>query len=149
MDQKLTIRKDAGLRSEESRRLETRRILTLHFLHEMDYEAIGEIMGLPSAEVCSCCTNFARVFTNKQAIMDVVKTLDEQENGACAKNSNEDEVADRQPTPAEYREVLRRLKELQSRLKEAELRADAYDEMINVAEAMFEIPIRKKAGAKQ
>jgi transposase len=38
---------------------------------------------------------------------------------------------------------------LQAQLKEAKLRADAYDEMINVAESKFKISIRKKAGAKR
>jgi F0F1-type ATP synthase membrane subunit b/b' len=35
-----------------------------------------------------------------------------------------------------------------SRLQ-SELRADVYNEMINIAEATFKIPIRKKSGAKQ
>lgn len=39
--------------------------------------------------------------------------------------------------------------ELTKQLRYEKMRADAYDEMINVAEAMFEIPIRKKAGAKR
>jgi hypothetical protein len=38
---------------------------------------------------------------------------------------------------------------LQSELKGERLRADAYDEMINVAESKFNISIRKKAGAKR
>lgn len=38
---------------------------------------------------------------------------------------------------------------LKAELKHESLRADAFDEMINVAEGMFNIPIRKKAGAKQ
>jgi len=38
---------------------------------------------------------------------------------------------------------------LQAQVKQASLRADAYDEMINVAESKFNIAIRKKAGAKQ
>jgi hypothetical protein len=38
---------------------------------------------------------------------------------------------------------------LQSQLKHERLCAEAYDEMINVAESMFNIPIRKKAGAKR
>ena len=38
---------------------------------------------------------------------------------------------------------------LQAQLKQESLRADAYDEMINVAESRFNITIRKKAGAKQ
>lgn len=42
-----------------------------------------------------------------------------------------------------------RIRELEAALRKAELRADLYDEMINVAEAKFKISIRKKAGAKQ
>jgi transposase len=38
---------------------------------------------------------------------------------------------------------------LQSQLKKERLRADAYDELINVAETKFKIAIRKKVGAKQ
>jgi len=38
---------------------------------------------------------------------------------------------------------------LQAQLKAEKLRADAYDEMINVAESKFKIAIRKKAGAKR
>jgi hypothetical protein len=38
---------------------------------------------------------------------------------------------------------------LREELKYQRLRADAYDEMINVAEEQFDIKIRKKAGAKQ
>ena len=42
-----------------------------------------------------------------------------------------------------------RIKELESQLKHERLRADFYNEMIDVAEAKFNIPIRKKAGAKR
>ena len=42
-----------------------------------------------------------------------------------------------------------RIAELEAMLRKAELARDAYDEMINVAEAKFNIPIRKKAGAKR
>lgn len=38
---------------------------------------------------------------------------------------------------------------LRAKLLEARLRADLLDEIINVAEAQFKLPIRKKAGAKQ
>jgi transposase len=38
---------------------------------------------------------------------------------------------------------------LQAQLKEERLRADAYDEMIQVAESKFKIAIRKKAGVKR
>lgn len=38
---------------------------------------------------------------------------------------------------------------LRSELKHEKMRAHAYDTMIDVAEEMFNIPIRKKAGTKQ
>jgi hypothetical protein len=58
------------------------------------------------------------------------------------------------PVPAgtqanEVRTLQAEVSRLQSQLKEANLRADAYDEMINVAESRFKIAIRKKAGSKR
>lgn len=38
---------------------------------------------------------------------------------------------------------------LRAELLDARLRADLLDEIINIAEAQFKLPIRKKAGAKQ
>jgi len=49
----------------------------------------------------------------------------------------------------EIAKLQARVKELEAQLLRAEIKAEAYDEMINVAEAKFRIPIRKKAGAKQ
>lgn len=49
----------------------------------------------------------------------------------------------------EVAKLQERVKELEAQLLRAEIKAEAYDEMINVAEAKFRIPIRKKAGAKQ
>ena len=50
-------------------------------------------------------------------------------------------------------EEIKALKEelgrLRVELQKAELRADFYDEMINVAEKLFNIPIRKKVGVKR
>lgn len=49
----------------------------------------------------------------------------------------------------DVRALQKRVKELEAQLFKSEIKAEAYDEMINVAEAKFNIPIRKKAGAKQ
>ena len=49
----------------------------------------------------------------------------------------------------EIAKLQARVKELEAQLLHAEIKAEAYDEMINVVEAKFRIPIRKKAGAKQ
>lgn len=55
-----------------------------------------------------------------------------------------------EPPSCEETEALRRrIKELESRLLESEIKAEAYDEMINVAESKFGIAIRKRAGAKR
>jgi hypothetical protein len=52
--------------------------------------------------------------------------------------------------PADDIEALRsEVARLQKQLDYERMRADAYDEMINVAEAKFKIPVRKKAGAKR
>lgn len=51
--------------------------------------------------------------------------------------------------PRDVRELQAELKKLRAQLNKAEIKAEAYDELINVAEAKFNIRIRKKAGAKQ
>ncbi len=59
-----------------------------------------------------------------------------------------------QSTPAassadDVKSLQSELFRLQSQLKQEMFRADAYDEMIQVAEAKFNISIRKKVGAKR
>ena len=49
----------------------------------------------------------------------------------------------------EVENLKKRIKELEAQLRQAEIKAEFYDEMINVAEAKLKIPIRKKAGDKQ
>ena len=51
--------------------------------------------------------------------------------------------------PTGVQELQKEVLELRKQLAEEKLRADAYDEMINVAEGKFNIRIRKKVGAKQ
>ena len=45
--------------------------------------------------------------------------------------------------------LQKKVADLEKQLKYQEMRADAYDTMIDIAEKKFNIPIRKKAGAKQ
>ena len=52
-------------------------------------------------------------------------------------------------TSTEVQDLQKKIKELEAQLLHAQIKAEFYDEMINVAEAKFKIPIRKKAGAKQ
>ena len=63
-----------------------------------------------------------------------------------------EELPMKSTNPKERDEILALKRQLQQQsleLKKEKMRADFYDEMINVAEEMFNIPIRKKAGTKQ
>lgn len=63
-----------------------------------------------------------------------------------------EEIPMNSPTSKERDEILALKRQLQQQsleLKKEKMRADFYEEMINVAEEMFNIPIRKKVGTKQ
>ena len=49
----------------------------------------------------------------------------------------------------DVKELQKKIKELEAQLLAAEVKAEAYDKMIEIAEARFGIPIRKKSGVKQ
>ena len=53
------------------------------------------------------------------------------------------------PSVHTAKELESEISRLKAQLAQAEFRADAYDEMINVAESKFNISIRKKAGVKR
>ena len=53
------------------------------------------------------------------------------------------------PIPSDLNSLKAEVARLRKALKEESMRADLYNEMINVAEEQFKIPIRKKAGTKQ
>ena len=54
-----------------------------------------------------------------------------------------------QPQSEQDKALKKRVNELEDRLLQAEIKTEAYDEMIKIAEARYRIPIRKKTGAKQ
>ena len=60
----------------------------------------------------------------------------------------EEEMA-RKSKEEQIKELKAQLKQKEKELELEKLRAHAYDKMIDVAEEMFNIPIRKKAGTKQ
>lgn len=78
-------------------------------------------------------------------------------NFVTSKNKNAKAMTKRktQPLPSaksqarDAKSQEKKIKELEAQLCQETLRADFYDEMINVAEAKFNIPIRKKAGTKR
>ena len=75
-----------------------------------------------------------------------------EERGKISRTDDMRKLQKTASSPSENDEIARlqqRVKELEAQLLRAEIKAEAYDEMINVAEAKFRIPIRKKAGAKR
>lgn len=53
------------------------------------------------------------------------------------------------PSSEEIASLKSEILRLKKELRDAQMHAHAYDTMIDVAEEMFNIPIRKKAGTKQ
>ena len=53
------------------------------------------------------------------------------------------------PVPGDLESLKAEVARLRKALKEESMRADLYNEIINVAEEQFKIPIRKKAGTRQ
>ena len=72
----------------------------------------------------------------------------QEEPPVMARKSKKD--AQTQPeVPDDVIALQKEIKDLRAQLTKAEIKAEAFDELINVAEAQFGIQIRKKAGAKQ
>ena len=100
----------------------------------MGSERISRIIPVPSETIRRWIIKFAPETRNTPAAM---KTQQPQSTPTPVRNS------------ADVKDLEKRVKELEAKLLKAEIKAEAYDEMINVAETKFNIPIRKKAGAKQ
>lgn len=65
------------------------------------------------------------------------------------KTLREKHVRDSVSLPSDIEALQAEILRLKSELTKAEIKAEAYDEMINVAESELGISIRKKSGAKQ
>lgn len=49
----------------------------------------------------------------------------------------------------QYHELKKRLAAMEQELHEAKMAAAAYNKMIDIAERLYKIPVRKKSGPKQ
>ena len=109
-------------------------VIRLHYKEGYGPERISNLLPIGHSTVSRWIAIFAKEGVNVSGTNDMQKP---QEN-TSSQVPNED-VA----------KLQARVKELEAQLLRAEIKAEAYEEMINVAEAKFRIPIRKKAGAKQ
>lgn len=114
-------------------------ILILHYKLKKSIQSISYILSMEESEVGRIIANFAEQFSNIDNLNNVIECLIKMKKRAKA---NEAEVVESQSSKDQE------IAELKRRLKETEIKAEAYLEMIKVAERVFNIPIRKKYGAK-
>ena len=111
--------------------------IRLHFELGYGEDRIAEILPIGHTTAWRWFRKFAAENKGKKTAM--ARTKKEK---PTPKASDEEAKDDIQALKAE-------LSAMKAKLKQAEMRADLYDEMINVAEKKFKVEIRKKAGAKR
>ena len=100
----------------------------------LSYERISKIYPVPAETIRRWCIKFAPELSGNLVMSKISST-------SISPKEKE--------TGSDRKALEQRIKELEAQLKDESIRADFYNEMINVAEAKFNIPIRKKAGTKQ
>ena len=103
----------------------------------MGYGRISKIIPVPEETIRRWCIKFA---PTTQQVHSTMK--ESAQTKVCETNQQH-------LLPDDVLSLQAELKRLRAQLVDAEIKAEAYDELINVAEAKFGIRIRKKAGAKQ
>lgn len=110
-------------------------VIKLHYEEGLSEEKISRILPIGH----TTASRWIAIFADEQC-------KEGKSMGIPSKHKTSD------PSTSESKDVKAleaRIKQLERQLEMAELKAEFYDEMINVAEAKFNIPIRKKAGTKQ
>lgn len=110
-------------------------VMYLRFRENMGTTQISEVLGISRRTIYRWLRTFAS--ENPKTVSKMREIRKKPVSAQPCVDSN-----DIQSLQAE-------IQRLKLKLAQESLRADAYDEMINVAEKQFNIQIRKKAGAKQ
>lgn len=114
-------------------------VLLLHFKSKLSIESIANIFSMDKSAVEKIISKFAEQFSTEYNLMNVVDALAKMKK----KNSR------RQPEcKAQEKTQEAEIADLRRQLTEAQIKAEAYQEMISLAEQIYKIPIRKKFGAK-
>jgi hypothetical protein len=116
------------------------------FREKRKAEFYDEVIRLHQEEHLRPCIIAEKLSLKKSTVSFWIRTFAEQ---TAIENMKRDLQIPSNSLPTEVQELQKEVLELRKRLVQEKLRADAYDEMINVAEGKFKIKIRKKVGAKQ
>ena len=115
-------------------------VLRLHELG-LSTRAISKKIGISKSTIHNWCSKFAAELTIND--MSRKKSKPTRYIATSAPQNVENIQSSIPETDAQ------KIARLERELRNAQLRADFYEEMVNVAEEQFNISIRKKAGAKR
>lgn len=108
------------------------------------YREISERTGVPSATVWRRITKFAG-----NNMSEMKKPKRKPGRMTCTRAPEYKPSSPAEGSPVRQETDKEKIARLERELREARMRADLYNEIINVAEKKFDIQIRKKAGTKQ
>lgn len=118
---------------------QTSDVLLLYYKSKLSMDSIANIFSMDKSEVEQTITNFAVQFSTEDNLMNVVDALAKMKKKNSRRNSDGQSAE-----TAQSKEIA----DLRRQLTEAQIKAEAYQEMISLAEKIYKIPIRKKFGAK-
>lgn len=116
-------------------------VLELYWQKGMSSEKISRYLGLGHTTVWRWISIFAG--ENPQTPPDMSKETPTQPPQSIAAQNATDSKS------PEIQALEREIARLQAELERAEIKAELYNRMIDLAEEKFNIPVRKKSGAKQ
>ena len=125
----------------EKPRLYHDKVIALYRDQHMGRRRIEKIIPVSNHTISRWIRNFVGENPEYRYQMQKASTPKHEESAAVKRQEK--------ASQEEIKALKEELGRLQVQLRKAELRADLYDEMINVAEKQFNIPIRKKVGAKR
>jgi transposase len=115
------------------------KVIDLYVNKHLSSRRIAKIVPLSKTTITRWIANFAS--DNPEVPIMSKKTVKPKEVFS--------EPESRQELPDDVKTLQAELLKVKEELRKEKLRADAYDTMIDIAEDMFKVPIRKKAGAKR
>ena len=127
----------------KTRDLYFEKAIDLYVREGLSYRQIAKILPVSKTTIMRWIAIFAEENPHAQRMVKLTTNV----------KTRKVESVQTEPSSAKMPEDVQSLQEevlrLRAQLEKAEIKAEAYEELINVAETKFRIPIRKKAGAKQ
>ena len=115
------------------------KVIDLYFQHHMSYDRIAGIIPVSKSGIAK----WIRIFARENPEVPIMRKRTVKQKSVNV------EPEPRQELPDDVKALQTELLKVKEELRKEKLRADAYDTMIDIAEDMFKVPIRKKAGAKR